>query len=507
MSNFLTLLEQEYGEKYSYIRVKSAEVFKMSKKVNITLLIPEDIFDYEFEKEDILAIKTVLDNAINGKERTSSKYKINLFFDRIYFDEDILISTLIDFIKANYPFVGSNIDFERMRLSAESEASLLFVMQESIYDYASKSDFEPAVKKFFEDKYCIKCSIDYEIVDNVIEEIPEESSSYRSIFIPVGNVAKLCGKGDFKGALPKHISALNKAGDNISICGRMTVIDRNIWDEDKAVEGKKFYKFHYIISVDDTSDSMRVLYNTNDENCPIETLKEGTEVIMRGRVFYKEDTGRFIMFAKTIGTCDIDFDTVKAQLEPLPAPEKYREPPLPYQNSNEGAQMSLLFDDEAERQKPRHSGEVIAMHCLTLSKANERIIYEIACIRLKDGKPLDYYHTYLKTAKHDSMNLEAKAKVGSAPRLSSVIPDLVKFTLGKTIVALDVFNMLKALNEVAKPLRYVFQNEVKEILSYAAKGKADNFFAMCRDNGIRVSASSTAFEYAQAVMKLYLNNT
>ncbi|NCA67698.1 MAG: hypothetical protein EOM87_06520 [Clostridia bacterium] len=509
MNDFLTLLQNKYGEKYNYIRVKCVEVFKQSKKVNITLYIPEDVFDYEFENDDIKAIKGVLEDVINGENDAEgkSKVKINLYFEKIYFDTEILKGALSDYIKAHYPYVGSNIDFERLELELGSEITINFVIQESVYDYASKSDFEESVKKFLEDKYYLVSNITYEIVENSGVSIEENAQSlqHRSVFIPVSDIQKICGKGELKGMFPKHIAVINKAGDNISICGKIELVDRKIYDETQAVEGKKFYKYHYILSVDDTSASMKVLYNTNEEDCPLEKLAPGSDIIVRGRVFYKENTGKFIMFAKGIGKCEIDFATVKAQLAPLAPPDEYRLPPKIYERKMGGYQMELDVMGNGQKEKSVSTGEVVAMHYLSIPKSNEEIIYEIACIVINDGKFTEYYHTYLKSPRSDNMNIEAKVKVMTAPRLSTVIPDLIKFTAGRIILALDVFNSVKTLNEVAKPLRYVFHNELKEVKSYGKKSKGDsNLISICRENGIKLNSSASAMEYAEAIGQLYL---
>lgn len=503
MNDFLTVLNKKYNNKYDYIRVKSVIIFKQNKNINITLYIPEDIFDYEFENEDIKAIQEVAENTINC-DIDKTKYKIKLIFEKIYYDVETLKGATADFIKANYPYIGANTDFEKMTTQLDKDIDITFVMQNSVLDYLKKSDFEKALKIFYTDRFCLDATINYETVEDIEISLNDEQSGYRSIFIPISDVKKFCGKDNLKGVSPKHIDVINKTGDNITICGRMEIVERKIWDENKAVKDKKFYKYHYIIDIDDTSAKMRVLYNTNEEECPLDTLIPGSEVVVRGRVFYRVDSGVYIMFAKGIGTCKIDFDTVKAQLAPLPPPDEYKINPVKYENLSGGYQIELDIFDKAD--KPVDTGEAVALHYLSIPKANDEIIYEIACINIKNGVLTDCYHTYVKAPKNDNMSLTAKAKIVTAPRITTVIPDLIKYTYGKTIVAIDVFGVLKKLNEIAKPLRYVFHNELKEIKKYGNKSKAENFITICKDNGIKITQAATAFEYAEAIGKLYIKN-
>lgn len=503
MKDFSKMLQSKYGDKYNYLRVKTAEVYKQSKRINLTLYVPEDVFDYEFETDDIVNIKAALNDAVNGEGNTKNGFKFNLFFEKIYYDEALVRSAVIDYIKANFPYVGANIDFERMGLIHNEILYLEFAIQSSVYDYAVKSGFEAALKQYLENRFYLKCELEYEIVEEVFAPPAEENiSAVRSVFIPISNINKLCGRDELKGASPKHISVISKAGDNIAICGKVESIECKIWDENKAVVGKKFFKYHYSFVIDDTSGKMRVLFNTNDEKCPLASITPDSELVIRGRVFYKEETGKFIMFAKGIARCKIDFETVKEQLAPLPPPEEYKNKPYIYDNKN-GQQLQFDFIENKKRET--QNIDAVALHFLSIPKANDEIIYEIACVKIREGVLSEIYHTFLKAPTDDKMSFEAKARTVTAPRIASVVPDLVKFTSGMVIVAIDAFGKLKRLNDIALPLRYVFHNELKEITTFGKKFKKDGgFLASCREAGINIAVNASALEYAEAIAKLYL---
>ncbi len=502
MNGFLRMLRDKFGGKYDYLRVKSAEVFKQSKKVNLTLYIPEDIFDYELENEDIVNIKTALSAEVNGSESVEGGYIFNLFFEKIYHDEELVRSAIIDYIKSNYPYIGANVDFENMRLRYGDTIFIELVIQNSVYDYAKKSELESSLIQYLTDKFFLQCELNYEIVEDLATPpIEENIPAVRSVFVPISETKWLCGVDNLKGAAPKHIAAISEPGDKITVCGKIESIECKIWDEKRAVEGKRFYKYHYILTLNDTSGTIRVLFNTNDEQCALNSTTFGDELVVRGRAFYKEESGKYIIFAKGIGNCTIDFETVKAQLAPLSPPAEYKINPYKYT----GASTQIKLDIFEETEKRIFHDEAVALHYLSYPKVNDEIIYEIACVGIREGELAEVYHTFLKSPTSGGMSLEAKARTITAPRIASVIPDLIKFTEGKVIVAIDVFGKLRRLNEIAMPLKYVFHNELKEITTLGKKkNKTGGFLALAKNAGINILSDASALEYAEAIAKLYL---
>ena len=104
-----------------------------------------------------------------------------------------------------------------------------------------------------------------------------------------------------------------------------------------------------------------------------------------------------------------------------------------------------------------------------------------AWLEIEDGKIKEYIHTYLKVAfKEDTDIADFANRMGySSPRLSTIIPDLLKFTADKLLVGTDPAAVLEILNKIAKPLRYRFSNDlhvVKQSVLESLGTKIENAF-------------------------------
>ena len=93
-----------------------------------------------------------------------------------------------------------------------------------------------------------------------------------------------------------------------------------------------------------------------------------------------------------------------------------------------------------------------------------RLLPMVTAFATREGAE-EYVHTFLKVAFTEKTDRAqyANAKGYSAPRFSSVIPDLIKFTAGKMLVGVNPASAIDLLNVTAKPLRYLFRNDVHVI--------------------------------------------
>ena len=471
MTDILSIIKEYYPRKYDYLRLGRVKLSE--KKVSVTFLVPEEIYDFHLTNEDISAIHDAAAKAIGVG------YDVKCYFEKVILTGESVRSALAEFLSKNFPLVAANIDYSRVSIDL-NRAVVGFTMQENIRDYIKSGDFEKKVIAFFRQKYSIDITVTYDVVadgDLSLSSAEMLSSGRYGKSVTVTDKVLLAGKMSELSDAAVHISTLKGEGENVVCCGKINRLSFKTRDEAKRAEVKRFFKHYYYFGFNDSTGQLSALFNTDDE---YKALVNGAEVVCKGRVSARDD-GTLCMFVKSIALCKVPFDTIKEQTKPLDPPAAYSViSPKEYKNADYGQIGFDFFEsNETKSNVNQQSGVSVAMR--TLDTERDTIPYEIAVCLIENGKIKEYIHTFLKVAfKEDTEIADFANRMGySSPRLSTIIPDLLKFTANKLLVGRDPAAILEILNKIAKPLRYHFSNDlhvVKESVLDSLGTKIENAF-------------------------------
>ena len=485
-SAILRILNEKFDNRYDYLRLGFVKVSVEERKATVTFLVPEDVYDYSLKKEDIENIKSSVTEALGGG------FSVFCKFEKIVLTEESVKSSLVEYMNKNFPLIIANIDFSRVKAEIGDEVNLHFVVPKNIRDYMQSVDFDKKIKAFLMEKLAVKAVISYEISEEYVPENRTDRSTRSGRYgktVEVSDKRAVYGKlSDLHGPA-MHISTLKGEGEDVLCCGKINYLSFKTRDESKKDTYKRFFKHYYTFSISDTTGFLNVFINT-DEAIP--ALENGKDVVCRGRVSTREDAMNFSMYAKAVALCEVPYALIAEQTKPLDPPAEYSVlKPTPYE---EVTYDQIGFDFY----RTSNSRIVKTDACVTVSLKslrNERVLvpYEIAMCRVEGGKITEYIHTFLKVAFSEVSEKAnyANQKGYASPRLSTVIPDLIKFSAGHLLVGLNPAAALDLLNATAKPLRYLFKNEIHIIQSSSLK-KED-----LRDDG----ALSEAVALAHAFLK------
>ena len=457
--NILSLLNEKFEGKYDYLRLGFVKISLEERKANVTFLIPEDIYDYKFKNDDINAIKGAL------KEILGEGFSIFCRFEKIVLTEESIRSALVEYLFKHFPLIAANLDLSRMTITIEDKLSLSFSVQKNIREYMERADFDKKIIDFFLSKYSVRSALSFEIVEDSITEIPTENASHSGRYgksVEVSEKTLVCGKLSDLHSPAVHISTLRGEGEDAVCCGKISYLAFRTRDESKKGEYKKFFKHYYTFSIGDTTGFLNVFLNTDVE---YPALQNGVEIVCKGRVNTREETSNLSMYAKSLATCKIPFAVIEEQTKPLDPPEGYSVIfPSDYHEITYD-QLGFDFLKQNKRESGGSSAAGVAIVLRTLKTERFFVPYEVAMCGIEGGKITQYLHTYLKVAFTEESEKAAFAnqKGIASPRLSTVIPDLIKFSAGKLIVGLNPTGALDLLNVTAKPLRYLFKNDVHVI--------------------------------------------
>ena len=467
MTDILSVLHDTFEGKYDFLRLGSVRIVVEERKVFVTFLVPEDVFDYSLKKEDTAEIVAAVKKAVGGE------YSVVCRYEKIILSGESVKSELIEYMCKHFPLIAANCDFSKVTVEIGEVLRIGFVVPQNIKDYMSVASFEEKLVAHFNEKYVIKTSLSYAIREN------DPAAPLSDTFVKAGRYGKsvevtdkalVMGKlGDLHGAAV-HISTLKGEGEDVVCCGTISFLNFKTRDESKRADYKKFFKHYYTFSISDTTGYLNIFLNTDSE---LPALQNGVEVVCRGRVNAREDSNNLGMYCKSIATCKIPFSLIEEQTRPLDPPDEYSIlTPQPYREV-EYDQMGFNLFGEAEM--PRHAGSASGVVIVLRSLKNDRafVPYEIALCEVEQGEITQYMHSYFKVAFTDGSEKAtfANEKGYAAPRLSTVIPDLIKFTAGKLLVGVNPASALDLLNQTAKPLRYAFRNDLHVIPQSSLNGE------------------------------------
>lgn len=498
MDRFSSLFYAFTEGKYDYLRIKNVDVNTETRTANVYIYVRDD----KYENFDNAVIKDL--RAFFGQ--IVKKVTFNFHFERLLVSADLVQRRLTEYVAVTFPFIAANVMMDTVDVQVTSDRIECTVyMPQSIKQYAEERGFVRAVETDLTDAFIMPAKVEIEVTDAVVEEEQADNSSALFTVVPVADIKYLCGVKSEYSRLPLMIHYVRQAQERAAVCGELSDIRVKEYEPQEPKEGeetkRRFYKYHYTFVLNDGTDSMRVLYNTNDEKCPLQSVTDG-QFLVRGRVFYNERTESFNVFAKTVYRCTIDKAKVAELLKPLPPPARYRVEPQAVEDSTELVQLSFAMDGETGGVK-RLQGEHVFLYVRSLSK-DKLQPYELCALHTVGGKPVDRYTTYVYQSDLLEIDVAIKSAVAIAPRISDLVPDLVKYFEGKTVVTLHLEKTQRYLAEIAEALRYAFDCDWADADMLLKKGKETLTFAKaCRARHVEI-ASDSAYSHAKALFELYL---
>ena len=455
MKDILQILNGKFEDKYAYLRIGKVDISTSDKRANIIFLMPEEVFDYSFNSQDVEAIVTAV------KETLGNAFKVNCKFEKIILSEEIFKNALIEYMEKYFPLIAANIDYSGIKIGLGETATICMSVPENIHKYMPTVSFEERIRAFAQERFVLSVKFAFDIVPDEIRTKAFEANQANRYgrTVQVTDKRILFGRENELSIPAVHISTLRGDGQDVACCGKVKFLKYNIRDESKRVPGKKFYKNYYTFSISDTTGHLNVFINLDGE---VPLLKDGEDVICRGRVNLRDDMSSFGMYARAVALCTIPYEIIREQTKPLAPPDRYSIlVPKPYEEVVY-SQLTIGMDDRSS-EVAAYLDSTVTVAIRTIKTERAYVPYEVAMCFVKGKSIVEYVHTFLKvnfTEKSERAQY-ANSKGYASPRFSSVIPDLVKFAEGKTLVAVNPQFVIDLLNGTAKPLRYVFSNEIR----------------------------------------------
>ena len=261
------------------------------------------------------------------------------------------------------------------------------------------------------------------------------------------------------GDLALYIEDANQG--EVTVCGTVTDIQ-----ERQTKNGKPFL----IIHLDDTTGKTSGVYFSKKSTYQkIKEIVVGECIIARGSI--GEYNGRRSFTFDKINRCTFPKDFVKKDKYKKKTPREYKLIfPEPAKIS---VKVKSVFDSEEvlPTELTDNTYVVFDLETTGLDFMNEGIT-EIGAVKLVDGKIVEHFTTLIKpdykiTEENTSITGITEDMVKDAPKISSVIPDFIKFIDGSILVAHNADFDMKFIKRFAGASEFEVKNKVIDSLEVA----------------------------------------
>ncbi|MBQ3116197.1 MAG: 3'-5' exoribonuclease [Clostridia bacterium] len=247
---------------------------------------------------------------------------------------------------------------------------------------------------------------------------------------------------------------------DVTVCGKITEIF-----EKQTKNGKPFL----IIHLDDTTGKTSgVYFSKKNTYHKIKELQVGDDIIVRGSI--GEYNGRRSFTFDKINRCTFPDDFVKKDKYKKAVPHNYK---LIFPTPATTIKVKSVFDSEDNLPKELTDEVYVVFDTETtgLDFMNNGIT-EIGAVKLVNGKLTEQFTTLIKpdyriSEENESITGISEEMVKDAPKISSVIPDFIKFIDGAVLVAHNADFDMKFIKRFAGAEEYEVKNKVIDSVELA----------------------------------------
>lgn len=405
------------------------------------------------------ALKTALDEILPSYIRQT-----DFTLKRSYFDGEILKNEIKDYLLSKHKSVSSCVTVQKISISEEVCIVILFV-DPLVKDYADRERLNFLISDHLENNFFEHFEVNLNF-SQVVEskEIKEKVTAYKpqtaSRKIQVADRVVLIGK-EIEGD-PAYIIDAENPQPEVVLCGIL-----KFFSVRETQKGKPMARF---VLSDFTSTLPCLHFAAESSREKLTKLSDGVEVLVSGELKDDERSG-LTLFVKSISLC-----TLPKNFTPEPLPSK---PAFPdyiniFPKKFETAKQQDLFQVQAAKTSQRLlSSEFVAFDLETTGIAFDLdSIVEIAAVKIKDGKIVESFETFVNPKRKippaaTAVNNITDDMVQGAPEFKDVLPDFYKFTRGTELIAHNIDFDIRFVQFFAKKQGYFFENKLNDTLAIA----------------------------------------
>lgn len=389
---------------------------------------------------------------------------VQILIKKIVSNAQLINGEIFKFLSENYPSFSSSLkQTDVLSVVVGEMVKYTLRLTQSNVEYVLKSGVMAKLNKHLSSKFCSDFvgSVDVkepeETVSLLVDEVYEqevEKIEHRTITVEdviivddrnLGNIAQYIEDVTF---------------GEVTICGTITEIS-----ERQTKTGKPFF----IITIDDTTAKMGGIYFSKADTLGvIRSLAVGDAIITRGTV--GDYNGRRSFTLNKINKCTFPENFVKKDKYKKTAPKEYS---LIRPESAKTVKVKSVFDEDGNlpTELTDKTYVVFDLETTGLDLMNNGIT-EIGAVKIENGVIKEHWTTLVKpdytiTSEITKITGITEEMVSNSPKISSVIPDFMKFIEGTVLVAHNAEFDVKFIKRFAGAEEYEVKNKVVDSVDLA----------------------------------------
>ena len=444
-------------EKLKNIRISSIEIDKKQAKVKF-IFICDNAVDQDLQKEILKHVEMII-----PKEFTT----VEVLVRKIATNSELICNEIYKYLSSNYPSVSIFLKPTDI-LATVTPSVVKFVLRltDDGVEYVKRNGALNTLSAHLSKTFCsdfvgmTEIKEDEESVDLLSEEVFEsELQRIEHRTVKVKDVVVLDDVSIGDTAL--YIEDLPEAGDAV-ICGKVVDIT------ERETKTKKPF---FIIHLDDTTGRTSGVYFTKKSTYDrIRCIKVDDDIIARVNV--SEYNGRKSVTFTGVNRCTFPTDFVKKDRFKKCAPLNYK---TIFPSPAETMKVISVFDDQSELPKELTDNEYVVFDLETTGiDLMSNGITEIGAVKIKNGKIVEQFTTLVKpdypiTEEIVKITGITEEMVKDSPKISTVIPDFMKFIDGAVLVAHNADFDSRFIKRFATAEEYEIKNRILDTLDLARR--------------------------------------
>ena len=432
-------------ERLAKIRLSSIEIDREEQKITYNFIcdtfVPEDLRDKilkEVEKTTLPAFR-----------------EVEVTVKKIVSNDQLVNNAIYNFLRDNFPSISIFLKpTDVISASVGDTVKYTLRLTKDGVEYVNKNSTIKKLNEFLSKNFCSEFAGSTEIkeVEETISLISEEvyNSELKKIehrTIKVEDVVVIDDEN--MGDVALYIE--DATSGEVTVCGTVTEIF-----EKETKNGKPFF----IIRIDDTTGKTGGVYFSKKSTLSkIKDIKVGDAIIARGSI--GEYNGRPSLTFDKINRCTFPKNFVKKEKYKNKAPREYRNV---FPSPASIVKVGSVFDDYTlPEELTANTYVVFDLETTGLDLMNNGIT-EIGAVKIEKGVITEQFTTLVKPDYHISAEITkitgiTYEMVKDAPKISTVIPDFMKFIEGAILVAHNAEFDMKFIKRFAGAEEYEISNK------------------------------------------------
>jgi len=463
-------LNKKLDNKYKFLKLLKVVYDTTFSLCQVNFIYPET------EKTLSASEKDEITNAVS--KVLNIKSKVECKFNKSFLDENLVVNKVKEFLKINYESTASYISDEQINYDKQNIfISVSFYLNKMLFDYFINEKICDKLRKFLEDNFCSDFVVGVNLDENakldesILEEraIMVEKSIVAQTKTPrykVEDVIKVFGTEILP--MPEYIKNIEGDKESVILAGYVEAVEEKEYiprkNKEKGSDEKRKY---YTFKLNDSSAIIDCIhFCTKISQKHFSLVQAGEQILCLGNV-KKRDNGTLQYSIRSISLCKIvnastEEEKIEEEIDGL---YKYVKP-TPYIQMT---QDNFLVEKVEYPEYILNNNFVVFDVETTGLNPTINDITEIGAVKIINGQIKEKFQVLCKP--HDIISAEitkitgiTNEMVANKPLSTEVILDFLTFTKDCILVGYNVDFDYNFIQNVAKRVEKVFENEKHDCL-------------------------------------------